>query len=215
MLRSIYFIIINYFPLILKGFGVTLALSAITVFFGAIIGSFICFLMMSRNKVLSFVGKTYVEVIRGIPLFLQLFFFYIMLNGVGVFFKVALALLINSGAYVAELIRGGIQAIDKGQTEAARSLGLSEWQTMRKVIFPQAIKHILPAIGNEYVAIIKETSLGSSFFVGELMTVQKQIGNDTYDFLSAYIIVAIFYFVSTFTLSKLIGRVERRIKAND
>ena len=215
MLKGVADIIVNYYPLLLKGLFVTLALSAITVFFGAIIGMFISLLTMSGNVVLRFIGKTYVEVIRGVPLFLQLFLFYTIMNNVDIFITVAIALLINSGAYVAEIIRGGIQAVDKGQSEAARSLGLSKALTMRKVIFPQAIRNILPAIGNEYVAVIKETSLGSAFYVGELMTVQKYIGNYTYDFLSAYIVVAIFYFISTFTLSKTIGKIERWIKARD
>lgn len=215
MLQGILNVIINYYPLLLKGLGVTLALSAITVFFGAIIGMLVTFLTMSKNIIFRFIGKAYVEVIRGVPLFLQIFLFYTILTDVDVFITVAIALIINSGAYVAEIIRGGIQAVDKGQNEAARSLGLSKFQTMRKIIFPQAIKNILPAIGNEYVTIIKETSLGSAFFVGELMTVQKYIGNYTYDFLSAYIVVALFYFVSTFTLSKLIGRIERKINSND
>lgn len=215
MLQGIYDVIVNYYPLLFKGLGITLALSAITVFVGAIIGMLVTFLTMSKNIILRFIGKSYVEVIRGVPLFLQLFLFYTLLSNVDVFITVAIALIINSGAYVAEIIRGGIQAVDKGQTEAARSLGLSKFQTMRKVIFPQAIKNILPSIGNEYVAVIKETSLGSAFYVGELMTVQKYIGNYTYDFLSSYIVVALFYFVSTFTLSKIIGRIERRIKSND
>ncbi|MFA7127207.1 MAG: ABC transporter permease subunit, partial [Bacilli bacterium] len=98
------------------------------------------------------------------------------------------------------------------QTEAARSLGLSKMKTMIKVILPQAIRNILPAIGNEYVTIIKETSLAMTFFVGDLMTIQKEIGSVTYLYLEAYIAVGIFYFISTFTLSKLILAMERRMK---
>lgn len=216
MYLSIIDITIKYFPLLLKGLGVTLALAAITVVGGAIIGLIISFLTMSSNKIVKFVGKTYIEVIRGIPLFLQLYIFYILLsNEISSFISIAIALIVNSGAYVAEIIRAGIQSVDKGQYEASRSLGISKSQTMIKVILPQAIKNIIPAIGNEYVTVIKETSLGSAFFIGDLMTVQKQIGNDSYNFLGAYIVVAIFYFVSTFTLSKIISKIERRYKQND
>lgn len=215
MFEGIKVILKNYYPLLFEGLAVTLGLAVISVFFGIIIGMLISLLTMSKNIVLRFIGKTYVEVIRGIPLFLQLFLFYTIMSNVDIFFTVALSLLINSGAYVAEIIRAGIQAVDKGQSEAARSLGLSRGQTMRKVVLPQAIKNILPAIGNECVALIKETSLGSAFYVGELMTVQKYIGNITYDFLSAYLVVAVYYFVLTFSLSKLIQYFERRMKAHD
>ncbi|MDD4212048.1 MAG: amino acid ABC transporter permease [Bacilli bacterium] len=213
MIRNVIHIIFKYFPLLLKGLGVTLELSAITVFFGAFIGMFVCLLVKSPSKVLSFLGKTYVEVIRGVPLLLQLCAIYLIFaSTIGKFAATAVALILNSGAYVAEIMRAGIQAVDKGQTEAARSLGLSKTQTMIKVILPQAIRNILPAIGNEYVTIIKETSLAMTFFVGDLMTVQKEIGSVTYLYLEAYVAVALFYFVSTFTLSKLILAVERRMK---
>lgn len=216
MFISIINIFTKYFPLLVKGLGITLALAAITVIGGAIIGLVICLLTMSKNKVLKFIGKTYIEVIRGIPLFLQLYVFYILLsNEISSFVSIAIALIVNSGAYVAEIIRAGIQSVDKGQYEASRSLGLDKKTTMIKVILPQSIKNIIPAIGNEYVTVIKETSLGSAFFIGDLMTVQKQIGNDSYDFLGAYIVVAIFYFVSTFSLSKVISTIERRFKRND
>lgn len=213
---NVYKIIIKYFPLLMKGLGLTLLLSLLTVVFGAIVGFLICLLTMSKNKVLKFIGSAYVEVIRGIPLLLQLLVIYlIMPNSIDKFFSATLALVINSGAYVAEIIRAGIQAVDKGQTEAARSLGLNRMQTMRKIILPQAIKNILPAIGNEYVTVIKETSLASSFYLGELMTAQHLIGADTYLYLEAYIVVAIFYFISTFSLSKLIKLVEGRLKESD
>lgn len=213
---NIYKILVKYFPLLIKGLGMTLLLSLLTVVFGAIVGFLISLLTMSKNKVLKFIGNAYVEVIRGVPLLLQLFVIYLaMPNTVSKFVSATLALIINSGAYVAEIFRAGIQAVDKGQEEAARSLGLNRMQTMYKIILPQAIKNILPAIGNEYVTVIKETSLASSFYLGELMTAQHLIGADTYLYLEAYIAVAIFYFISTFSLSKLIKLVERRLNASD
>lgn len=213
---NVFEIIKEYFPLILEGLGMTLLLSLLTVVLGAIVGFLICLLTMSKNKILKFIGTAYVEVIRGVPLLLQLFVIYLaMPNSVSKFVSATIALVINSGAYVAEIIRAGIQAVDKGQTEAARSLGLNKMQTMMRVVLPQAVKNILPAIGNEYVTVIKETSLASSFYLGELMTVQHKIGTMTYLYLDAYIVVAIFYFISTFSLSKLIKMLERRLDASD
>jgi len=206
----------NYFPLLCKGLGITLLLSLITVLCGAVLGLFIYLLANSKLKILKFLGNAYIEIIRGIPLLLQLLAIYIMLpNTFTKFTAAAIALVINSGAYVAEIIRSGVQAVDKGQTEASMSLGLTRFQTMYKIILPQAIKNILPAIGNEYVTVIKETSLASSLYVGELMTVQKNIGAATYLYLDAYIVVAIFYFVSTFSLSKVIKLIEKRMKVSD
>ena len=213
---NVYKIIKEYFPLIIEGLGMTLLLSLLTVVLGAVVGFLVCLMTMSKNKIVKFIGTAYVEVIRGVPLLLQLFVIYLaMPNSVSKFVSATIALVINNGAYVAEIIRAGIQAVDKGQTEAARSLGLNRMQTMIKVVLPQAIKNILPAIGNEYVTVIKETSLASSFYLGELMTVQHKIGTATYLYLDAYIVVAIFYFISTFTLSKLIKMLERRLDASD
>lgn len=213
---NIYKILVKYFPLLIKGLGMTLLLSLLTVVFGAIVGFLISLLTMSKNKVLKFIGNAYVEVIRGVPLLLQLSAIYLVMpNTVSKFVSTTIALVINSGAYVAEIFRAGIQAVDKGQEEAARSLGLNRMQTMYKIILPQAIKNILPAIGNEYVTVIKETSLASSFYLGELMSAQKLIGSVTYLYFEAYIAVAIFYFISTFSLSKLIKLLERRLNASD
>ena len=213
---NVYKIITEYFSLIIKGLGMTLLLSLLTVVFGAILGLLICLMTMSKNKIIKYIGTAYVEVIRGVPLLLQLFVIYLaMPNTISKFISATLALIINSGAYVSEIFRAGIQAVDKGQTEAARSLGMNKTQTMFRIILPQAVKNILPAVGNEYVTVIKETSLASSFYLGELMTVQSLIGTATYLYLDAYIVVAIFYFVSTFTLSKLIKMLERRLGASD
>ena len=131
------------------------------------------------------------------------------------FASVAVALCINSGCYVSEIFRSGIQAVDKGQTEAARSLGLNGRQTMFRIILPQAIKNILPALGNEFIMIIKETSLASTFFVGELMTAYLKVKGNTFLAMECMTIVGVIYFVLTFILSKLLGVFERRLKAND
>ena len=157
---------------LIKGVGVTLALAAITVTCGAVLGALLAIMKMSRFGVLRGLVTAFVEVIRGTPLLLQLYIGYFIVPlmvpalEIGTFASIAVALVINSAAYVSEVIRSGIQAVDPGQTEAARSLGLNKAQTMTKVVLPQAVKNILPALGNEFVTIIKETSLASTFFVG-------------------------------------------------
>jgi ABC-type amino acid transport system permease subunit len=128
---------------------------------------------------------------------------------------VTVALVLNSAGYVSEIIRAGIQAVDNGQTEAARSLGLNSSQTMTHIVFPQAIKNILPALCNEFVTVIKETSLASTFFVGDLMTTYNTIKGITYLSLEPLIVIGVIYFILTFTLSKAIAVLERRLKASD
>ena len=204
---------------LLKGVSVTLALAAITVFFGAIFGALLA--IMSPLWILRAIVTAFVEVIRGTPLLLQLYIGYFIVPllvpalEIGTFASIAVALIINSSAYVSEVIRSGIQAVDIGQAEAARSLGLSKGQTMTKVILPQAVKNILPALGNEFVTIIKETSLASTFFVGDLMTSYLVVKGQTYLAFESLIIVGVLYFVLTFVLSKLVGAYERRLKQSD
>ena len=125
---------------------------------------------------------------------------------------VAVGLSLNSAAYVSEIIRSGIQAVDKGQTEAARALGLTSKTTMLKIVLPQAIKNILPALGNEFITIIKETSLASTFFVGELMTTYAVIKGVTFNTVPTLMDIGVIYFVMTFTLSKLLGLAEKKMK---
>ncbi len=206
---------------LIKGVSITLLLSAITVFFGAIIGSLLAIGKMSRFKPLRFVITAFVEVIRGTPILLQLYIGYFIVPlmfpalGLSTFACVAVSLVINSSAYVSEVVRSGIQAVDKGQTEAARSLGLTQTQTLLKVVLPQAVKNILPALGNEFIMIIKETSLASTFFVGDLMTSYLTVKGATYLAFESLIIVGVIYFVLTFSLSKAVGAFERRLKSSD
>ena len=205
---------------LLQGVGYTLLLSAITVVCGAVLGLLLYLGRTARFKPLNWICVAIVEVVRGTPMLLQLYVAYFLVPKilpfhVTEFGSVAVGLVINSGCYVSEIFRSGIQAIDKGQTEAARSLGLNARQTMTRIILPQAIKNILPALGNEFIMIVKETSLASTFFVGDLMTSYLKVKGNTYLTMECLTIVGVIYFVLTFILSKLLSAFERRLKAHD
>lgn len=196
--------------------GVTLLLSLITVVFGTILGTILALMRLSKSKILHIISEVYTEIVRGIPLLLQLWVIYLLFSStLGKVVAVCLALLLNSAAYVAEIIRSGIQAVDKGQIEASRSLGINANKTMIKIVLPQAVKNILPALGNEFVTVIKETSLSSVFYIGDLMTAKTIITTQTYLAIEPYIIIGIIYFTLTFTLSKVIGKFEKRLKLSD
>ena len=207
-----------WYHFLVKGVGTTLVLSFITVVAGSVLGAFLAIGKMSKIKPLDWLITAFVEIIRGTPLLLQLYIGYFLIPQMFPFLNldefgcVALSLILNSGAYVSEIIRSGIQAVDKGQTEAARSLGLGSATTMVNVVLPQAVKNILPALCNEFITIIKETSLASTFFVGELMTVYLMVKGVTYSPIPTLMIVGIIYFVLNFVLSKLLKLVERRMK---
>ncbi len=200
----------------MEGMGVTLLLSLITVVFGTILGTIFALMRLSKSKILNVISEIYTEIVRGVPLLLQLWVIYLLFSStLGKVVAVCLALLLNSAAYVAEIIRSGIQAVDKGQVEASRSLGINANKTMIKIVLPQAIKNILPALGNEFVTVIKETSLSSVFYIGDLMTAKTIITTQTYLAIEPYIIIGIIYFILTYTLSKVIGKFEKRLKLSD
>ena len=202
---------------LIKGLSTTLALSAIAVFFGAIIGTLLAFGKMGKSRILRGIITAYVEIIRGTPSLLQVYVGYFVVPlllpslNVSTYASVEIALTINSSAYVSEVIRSGIQAVDKGQTEAARSLGLTQSQAMIKVVLPQAVKNILPALGNEFITIIKETSLASTFFVGDLMTSYLTVNGKEFLPLQCLLIVGIIYFILTFILGRGVSALERRL----
>ena len=202
---------------LIKGLSTTLALSAIAVFFGAIIGTLLAFGKMGKSRILRGIITAYVGIIRGTPSLLQVYVGYFVVPlllpslNVSTYASVAIALTINSSAYVSEVIRSGIQAVDKGQTEAARSLGLTQSQAMIKVVLPQAVKNILPALGNEFITIIKETSLASTFFVGDLMTSYLTVNGKEFLPLQCLLIVGIIYFILTFILGRGVSALERRL----
>ena len=202
---------------LLQGLKNTLILTCISVALGTVLGALVAMAKMSRYRIVRFLVSVYIEIIRGTPILLQLYVFYFVLPNVLTFLKlspfmwVSIALCVNSGAYVSEVIRSGIQAVDKGQAEAARSLGLSEKQTMMKIILPQAIRNILPALGNEFIMMLKETSLASTFFLGDIMTSYQIVKGATFLTLEPLTIIAIIYLCITYPLSKIVERFEKKM----
>ena len=208
----------KYWKLFLfEGLKNTLILTCISVSLGTIFGAVVALMRMSKSVILRFLSSVYTEIIRGTPILLQLYIFYFVLPSLLPFLKmsqfmwVSVALCVNSAAYVSEVIRSGIQAVDKGQTEAARSLGMNQSQTMIKIILPQAVRNILPALGNEFIMMLKETSLASTFFLYDLMTVCNVVKGAEYLTLEPMTIVALIYLCITFPLSKLVGYWEKKL----
>lgn len=213
-------LLVKYYPVYLSGLWGTLLISAVTVLFGALLGVLVALMRMSRFKLLRGISKAYIEVLRGTPILLQLYFFWIGLPKLVPFELsdtqcIVAALAVNASAFISEIIRAGIGAVDKGQWEAARSIGLSESHVMTHVIFPQAVKNILPALCNEFISTVKGTSLASVFFVGELMTSFKTVQSATFLALQSLTIVGVIYFVLNFVLSRLLGVLERRLTVSD
>ena len=213
-------LLVKYYPVYLSGLWGTLWISAVTVLFGALLGVLVARMRMSRFKLLRGISKAYIEVLRGTPILLQLYFFWIGLPKLVPFELsdtqcIVAALAVNASAFISEIIRAGIGAVDKGQWEAARSIGLSESHVMTHVIFPQAVKNILPALCNEFISTVKGTSLASVFFVGELMTSFKTVQSATFLALQSLTIVGVIYFVLNFVLSRLLGVLERRLTVSD
>lgn len=221
--HSIWTVFRDYWSFFLMGLGKTLLFSIISVFCSLILGAVVCFFRIAKNPLLNFIGTAYVEVIRGVPSLLLLLIIYSLVPRIALgpvnteIVACILAMFINSSAYVAEIYRSGIQAVDKGQMEASRALGIGYWPTMFKVIIPQAIKNVLPSIGNELIMVIKETSLASQIDagIGELMSVKRQITAVTLINLEPYFIIAFIYFIVTFSLSKCVRLVEKRLESHE
>ena len=208
----------KYASYYVKGTGYTVFLAFIGVLFGAILGAILALMKLSKNKILKWIAIVYIEYVRGTPLLVQIFLVFFGSNALGLDLSAlvasCLALTLNSGAYVAEIFRAGINAVNKGQTEAARSLGMNQTQAMRHIVMPQAIKNILPALGNEFVTVIKESSVVSVIGVSELMFQAGVVQGASFKPFLPIVLVSLIYFVLTFTLSRILGVAERRM-AND
>ena len=214
-------VFLKYWPIFLRGLGGTLEYAFIAVFFGSILGTLVAMAHLSKNKVLSAIAAVYVNVLRGTPLLVQMYISYYFLpmafpalNKIDKVYFVLLALTLNSSAYVSEIFRSGIMSVDKGQTEAARSLGMTSGHCMRYIILPQAIKNILPALGNEYISMIKETSLAGTFMLYELMYTQTLLANKYLIWQPLFIIAGI-YLLVTMSLSWVVRKMEKRLSVSD
>jgi polar amino acid transport system permease protein len=210
----------KYAQYYIKGTEITIVLAFFAVLFGTLLGLALTLLRRSKIKPISYIATAYVEFVRGTPLLVQIYIIYIGLPKlIGIDMPDmtvgAVALALNSGAYISEIIRAGIDAVDKGQMEAARSLGMSQRLAMFEIIIPQAFKNILPALGNEFVSIIKESSMVSVIGVAELMFNAGIVRSNTALGLEPVIVAAVVYFILTFTMTRALGYVERRMKASD
>lgn len=209
-------LMINSLPLLIVGAGITVQITAISVGLGLVIGMFVGIARICHVKVLRALAMVYIDFLRGTPLLVQIFLIYFALpmvvgQRVDPFIAAITACGINSGAYIAEIFRAGIQAIDEGQMEAGRSLGMTWVQTMRYIIVPQAFKNIVPPLGNEFIALLKDSSLVSVIGFEELTRRGQLIIARTYGSLEIWITVALIYLVMTLTISRFVSYMEKRL----
>lgn len=208
--------------LYISGLGITIKIALFAGILGIIIGTIVALMKLTtdddgRPTVLSVIATIYVDIIRGTPSVLQLLimWFIVMASSNNGILVASLSFGINSGAYVSEIVRGGILAVDKGQMEAGRSLGLSKAATMRYIILPQAIKNVIPPLGNEFITLIKETAIVGYVSLADLTRVANQVASRTYDAFMPLIGAAIIYFVVIKIFTLLLTRLERRMRRSD
>lgn len=216
----------EFYPYFISGTIITLIISMITVVFGTVIGVVIALMKLSKVKPLRWFANIYIEVLRGTPMLVQILIAFGLLQGLfklptvslgilnldfGRLFPGIIAISLNSGAYVAEIVRGGINAVDFGQMEAASSLGLRPSQAMRYVILPQALRNILPPLGNEFIVLIKDSSLLSTIGIYELMNSAQIVISTSYIPLTPLYVAAIIYFILTFTTSRILNVWEKKL----
>lgn len=209
-------------PLLLEGLKLTVITSLVSILIGMVIGLLVCLMKMSKNVVLRAIADVYIWIIRGTPMLVQAFIvFFGVPQVVRMFvsdFKFTaltagiITLSLNAGAYLAEIYRGGIMAVPKGQTEAARSLGLSQGQAMRKVVLPQAIKFSIPSLVNQFIITIKDTSILSAIGMAELVNKAKTYVGSTYTFFETYLVVAAMYLVIISILMIISNYIEKKLK---
>ena len=224
-LEVVVILVEKYHKFFLEGCKNTLILALFSVLIGTLGGTLLSLCRMSKFKPLKYIAVAIVEFVRGTPLMVQLMFIFYGLPMIGVtfpdisfipnfsrFMAGVVAMSLNSSAYVSEIIRSGIQAVDPGQMEAARSIGFTYGESMRKVILPQAVKNILPALGNEFVTVIKECSIVSVIGIADLMFRTNDVIAVTYRSLQALLIAALLYFVMTFITGRLVSLAERKMK---
>ena len=216
------FITGDRWKLYVSGLGITMEVAFFAAIIGVVIGTVVAFMKLKKKKngkptILTHIAGIYIDIIRGTPSVLQLMIMWFVVlasckNGILV---ASITFGINSGAYVAEIVRAGILAVDKGQTEAGRSLGLNNFQTMRYIVIPQAFKNVLPPLGNEFIVLIKETAIVGYVGLSDLTRVSNQVGSRLFDSFTPLVGAAIVYFIIIKILTKLLEKLERRLRKSD
>ncbi len=210
---------IDNFPKFFPGIIATLQLSVLSIILGTVFGLIVNLLKMTKIKPLCMLADLYVAVVRGTPLLLQLFFMFYGLPQMGIYidrFSSAVAgLAFHNGAYISEIFRGSIQAIPRGQHEAAKAIGMTKLQAFKNVIFPQAFKHAVPALGNQFLLAIKDSSLASVITITETMMLARQLAAATFSIFPVYFDAAVIYMVLTYALNVLLRKLEKRLKVNE
>jgi polar amino acid transport system permease protein len=208
---------LDTYDVFLKGMWMTLYVTAVSLLIATAIGLVFALLKISSIRVLEWIANFYIYVVRGTPLILQIFIFYFGLAqlNISAFWSVSLGLAFHNGAYIAEIFRGCIQSIDKGQMEAGRSLGMSKNLTMRRIILPQAFKRALPPLGNQFIIALKDSSLAAFIGFYELFNVATTLGANEFDSMTYLIIAGVYYLVLVFIFTLLVSSLERKMAAGD
>lgn len=206
------------YPIFLKAMGVTLELTVVSIFIAIFIGLFFALLKLSGIKPLEWISNVYIYLVRGTPLIVQIFILFFgitQLIQVNAFWAASLALAFHNGAYIAEIFRGTIQSIDRGQMEAGRSLGMSSSLTMRRIILPQAFRRALPPLGNQFIIGLKDSSLAAFISMNELFNIATTLGSAHFDTLTYLLIVAIYYLVLVLILTFAVHIFEKKLSVSD
>ncbi|ADL51337.1 amino acid ABC transporter permease [Clostridium cellulovorans] len=201
---------------VLEGGKITIALTAVTIVIGITLGIIFALMKLSKIKVLNLIASFYTWIFRGTPMLLQFFFFYFALPlmwkiELSPFVASMIVLGLNSGAYMTEIVRSGIQSIDKGQFEAAKALGFTYGDTMKKIILPQTFKVIIPPLGNEFITILKDTSLASTITLTEVLNNAKKVANSTFSPAEPYLTAAVFYLFLTTIFTYVFKKIEKKL----
>ena len=211
-------LIFEKFPIFLPAALETLKIAAASILVGVILGLIIAFGRLSKHKIIYYLSTLYVTIIRGTPIILQLFIVYYGLANIiklDPYPSAIIAFGVHNAAYIAEIFRGSIQSIDKGQMEAARSIGMSHFLAMRRIILPQAFKRAVPNLGNQFIIAVKDSSLASTIAVRELLLKSQQLGSSTFRFMEYLLIAGIYYLIITVVLSFFVNKLEKRLAVSE
>lgn len=219
VINAFFTTVFKFAPKFLPGVLVTLQLSILSILIGTIFGLVAAMLKLSHKKPLMMITDFYITIVRGTPLLLQLIFIFYALPEIGIeldrFSSAVIGLAFHSGAYISEIFRGAIESIDYGQREAARALGMTKLQAMKRVILPQAFKRSVPALGNQFIIAVKDSSLASAITITEILLLARQFTAATFDVFPIFFVAGCYYLIITMGLTSILNKIELRLKVNE